>query len=81
MEARVAGFPAPLVASLQADWVLQTTLALPWRPFIEVMGSTVYTLNPEANKVCSSPACWSITQSRRCYAVRLINLASGYVMS
>lgn len=35
----------------QAEWTLQTTLALPWRPFVDVVGRTVYTLNADANQV------------------------------
>ncbi|DBB17826.1 TPA: hypothetical protein ACH3X3_002848 [Trebouxia sp. C0006] len=38
---------APL---LQAHWTLQTYLKLPWRPFIDVIGATEYSLNAEANQ-------------------------------
>ena len=37
--------------SFQAAWTLQTTLKLPWRPFIDVIGATEYTLNADANQV------------------------------
>ncbi|EIE20578.1 hypothetical protein COCSUDRAFT_10876, partial [Coccomyxa subellipsoidea C-169] len=30
---------------LKADWRLSTYLRLPWRPFIDVLGSTEYTLD------------------------------------
>ncbi len=37
---------------VQAHWTLQTYLKLPWRPFINVIGATEYSLNAEANQVC-----------------------------
>ena len=36
---------------VQAHWTLQTYLKLPWRPFINVIGATEYSLNAEANQV------------------------------
>ncbi len=36
---------------VQAHWTLQTYLKLPWRPFIDVIGATEYSLNAEANQV------------------------------
>ena len=36
---------------LQAAWTLQTSLKLPWRPFLDVIGATEYTLNSDANQV------------------------------
>lgn len=36
---------------LQAEWKLSTGLALPWKPFVQILGRTVYTLNADANQV------------------------------
>jgi len=41
---------------MQAHWTLQTYLKLPWRPFINVIGATEYSLNAEANQVCRAKA-------------------------
>lgn len=45
---------------MQAQWTLQTYLKLPWRPYIDVIGATEYTLNAEANQVSpTSSRCWT----------------------
>ncbi|KAL3138137.1 hypothetical protein ABBQ38_005365 [Trebouxia sp. C0009 RCD-2024] len=36
---------------LHAQWTLQTSVKLPWRPFIDVIGATEYILNDDANQV------------------------------
>lgn len=36
---------------MQAQWTLQTSVKLPWRPFIDVIGATEYILNDDANQV------------------------------
>ena len=36
----------------QADWRLTTYLKLPWKPFINIDGSTEYTLDPTNQQVC-----------------------------
>lgn len=51
---------------LQAAWTLQTSLKLPWHPFLNVIGATEYTLNPDANQVlCLSDAV--LTAQRQVY--------------
>jgi hypothetical protein len=35
----------------QAEWSLDTVLSLPWRPRVSILGSTIYTLNADANQV------------------------------
>lgn len=47
--------------SLKAHWTLQTTLKLPWRPYIDVIGATDYILNAEANQVVRHIESWNIT--------------------
>ena len=39
------------IGFLQAQWTLQTSLKLPWHPFIDVIGATEYILNEDANQV------------------------------
>lgn len=46
---------------LQAHWTLQTYLKLPWRPFINVIGATEYSLNAEANQIVRHIESWNIT--------------------
>lgn len=36
---------------LQAAWQLATWLSLPWKPYVEIEGRTVYTLNSDGNQV------------------------------
>jgi hypothetical protein len=36
---------------MQAAWQLTTWLALPWKPYVDIQGRTVYTLNQDANQV------------------------------
>ncbi|KAL0034678.1 hypothetical protein WJX77_002009 [Trebouxia sp. C0004] len=52
---------AQLVPLLQAEWTLQTYLKLPWRPFINVIGATEYSLNAEANQIVRHIESWNIT--------------------
>ena len=35
----------------QAEWRLRTYLKFPWRPLIDILGTTVYTLDPVTTKV------------------------------
>jgi hypothetical protein len=46
---------------MQATWTLQTYLALPWRPLIDIVGSTEYTLGSEANQVVEHVEAWNIS--------------------
>jgi len=50
--------------ALQADWELTTWLSLPWKPYVQIQGKTVYTLNAHANKVCSGLTCHSCTAAQ-----------------
>jgi hypothetical protein len=38
---------------VQAAWRLATWLSLPWKPYVEIEGRTVYTLNADGNQVCA----------------------------
>ncbi len=51
----------PMLRTLQAKWRLTTGLALPWRPVIDLDGSTIYVLNEEQNKVVEHIESWSIS--------------------
>ncbi|KAK9829722.1 hypothetical protein WJX72_007527 [[Myrmecia] bisecta] len=46
---------------IKAQWKLQTYLKLPWRPFIDVLGTTLYTLNDDATKVVKHVEAWNIS--------------------
>eukprot|EP00775_Hariotina_reticulata_P008711 gene8711-8892_t len=47
-----------------AEWTLQTGLALPWQPFINVLGSTIYTLNADQNKILEHAESWDISATQ-----------------
>lgn len=36
---------------LKAEWRLTVELRLPWRPRIDILGSTLYTLDPDSSRV------------------------------
>ncbi|GAX75988.1 hypothetical protein CEUSTIGMA_g3431.t1 [Chlamydomonas eustigma] len=46
---------------LKADWTLETSLRLPWQPFISIGGSTEYTLNEDKNKVLRHVESWDVS--------------------
>ncbi|KAG1675492.1 hypothetical protein FOA52_001791 [Chlamydomonas sp. UWO 241] len=46
---------------LRSEWVLETTLKLPWRPRVSVIGATEYTLNADANQVERHVETWNIS--------------------
>jgi hypothetical protein len=49
---------------LEARWALQSTLALPWRPFISIVGRTVYTLNPQATQIVCHEEFWNVSAAQ-----------------
>eukprot|EP00955_Chlamydomonas_euryale_P041817 352129-Chlamydomonas_euryale.AAC.1 len=46
---------------LRAEWTLSTTVKLPWRPFISIIGATEYTLNNDANVVIKHVESWNVS--------------------
>lgn len=46
---------------LLASWRLMTGLKLPWRPYIDIEGTTRYVLNEERNAICQHIEAWNIT--------------------
>ncbi|BDA50578.1 hypothetical protein COCOBI_16-2540 [Coccomyxa sp. Obi] len=46
---------------LKAEWRLSTYLRLPWRPFIDVLGSTEYTLDDASQQVVRHIESWNIS--------------------
>ncbi|CAL8464982.1 g4517 [Coccomyxa elongata] len=48
-------------AQLQAEWRLSTYLRLPWRPFIDVLGSTEYTLDDASQQVVRHIESWNVS--------------------
>lgn len=46
---------------LKAQWRLITEIRLPWKPCVDIDGSTLYTLNSSSNAICSHAESWSIT--------------------
>eukprot|EP00884_Botryococcus_braunii_P021258 jgi/Botrbrau1/7816/Bobra.0159s0244.1 len=45
---------------LQAKWRLRTHLRLPWRPLIDILGSTEFTLN-QSNQVVKHVESWEVS--------------------
>ena len=50
---------------LFAEWRLTCYVRLPWAPFVEVNGTTTYTLNSEKNQVCSCAAVGTVGKAVR----------------
>ncbi|WIA38711.1 hypothetical protein OEZ86_002011 [Tetradesmus obliquus] len=46
---------------IQAEWTLDTVISLPWRPRVSILGSTIYTLNSDANKVVRHVESWNVS--------------------
>ena len=46
---------------LQAEWTLRSTVKVPWRPFVDVIGATEYSLNPQQNRIIRHAESWNIT--------------------
>ena len=46
---------------LQADWTLRSTVKVPWRPFVDVIGATEYSLNLQQNRIIRHVESWNIT--------------------
>ncbi|KAF6257037.1 hypothetical protein COO60DRAFT_50429 [Scenedesmus sp. NREL 46B-D3] len=46
---------------IRAEWSLDTGLSLPWRPRVSILGSTIYTLNSDANQVVRHVEAWSVS--------------------
>lgn len=55
-----AGSAAPLV-QLQAEWLLETDVRLPWRPRVVLQGRTTYTLNGRRSGICRHVEEWALT--------------------
>eukprot|EP00877_Chromochloris_zofingiensis_P004561 jgi/Chrzof1/14105/Cz08g25090.t1 len=47
--------------TLKAEWRLSTYLSFPWRPRIDILGSTVYTLNEDSDKVVEHVEAWNVS--------------------
>lgn len=41
------------VGKLQTQWRLRTYLSLPWQPLVDILGATIYTLDPTNTRVSS----------------------------
>eukprot|EP00879_Flechtneria_rotunda_P011357 GHRR01011862.1.p1 GENE.GHRR01011862.1~~GHRR01011862.1.p1 ORF type:complete len:199 (+),score=43.08 GHRR01011862.1:210-806(+) len=63
------GYSKTGAQQLKAEWTLQTCLSLPWRPVISILGSTVYTLSREGNKVVEHVEGWNVTPVQALLAV------------
>ena len=40
---------------VQGEWRLRAYLQFPWRPLIDILGTTTYTLDASTSKVCCLP--------------------------
>jgi hypothetical protein len=50
------------VVKIRADWILKCTLKLPWRPYVNVIGSTEYDLAyPDSNRIVRHVESWNIS--------------------
>ncbi|CAI5977680.1 unnamed protein product [Closterium sp. NIES-65] len=56
-------FPATpsSAARLETRWRLLTPINLPWRPLVDIRGSTVHTLNAAGTKVVSHVEAWEVS--------------------
>jgi len=46
--------------TLEAQWRLVTGVRLPWRPLVDIMGSTLYVLSPESGRIERHVESWSV---------------------
>ncbi|PRW51066.1 hypothetical protein C2E21_5369 [Chlorella sorokiniana] len=51
-------------SQLFAEWRLSCYVRLPWAPFVEVNGTTTYTLNGEENQIVSHVEAWDISPTQ-----------------
>lgn len=64
---------------VQAAWQLATWLSLPWKPYVEIEGRTVYTLNAGGNQVCVYTVCdvlWGGSNTLCAWPVQGLNSAA-----
>ncbi|PNH11130.1 hypothetical protein TSOC_002059 [Tetrabaena socialis] len=46
---------------VRAEWRLSTYLRLPWRPLIDILGATDYTLNDQSNRIARHVESWAVS--------------------
>ncbi|MEW5301011.1 MAG: hypothetical protein WDW36_003895 [Sanguina aurantia] len=49
------------VGKLQTQWRLRTYLSLPWQPLVDILGATIYTLDPTNTRVVKHVERWNIS--------------------
>ncbi|GJP56932.1 hypothetical protein CLOM_g15984, partial [Closterium sp. NIES-68] len=61
LDLQVVGPTPSSAARLETRWRLCAPIRLPWRPLVDINGSTVHTLNGAATKVVSHVEAWEVS--------------------
>lgn len=57
---------------MQAEWQLRTVIKLPWRPLVDIGGSTEYILNEDGHRIEEHIESWKVSGTRA--ILQLLNI-------